>query len=123
MMKSREELPEMLLRVYEYRSQSWNINTTEDLEKLAIESEREVFFYLIYAFIKNKDLNNILRQDSIILRQTVDILVKQADEMGYGFLRDYLSQFMVVNESSEQAFKVLNEIKMAEEREKRQYEG
>ena len=118
-MKSRENIPDMIKNVYNDRKQIWNINTTEDLERLALDSDRELFFYLTYAYIANLDLSNILSQDSIILRYGVSIYVEQAEKLGFTEICDYLRQYMVVNESAEQAYKVLHEITMAEEREKR----
>lgn len=122
-MSSRKEIPSMLHNVYDYRKQIWNIKTTKDLEELAMKSERELFFYLTYAYISDLDLSNILSQSSLILRLGVSIYAEQAKKLGFDDICNYLSKYMVIDESSTQAFKVVNEIKMAEEREKRLNDG
>lgn len=122
-MNSRNEIPSMLHNVYDYRRQVWDIKCTKDLEDLAIKSERELFFYLTYAYISDLDLSEILNQSSLILRLGVAVYVEQVKKLGFDDICNYLSKFMVIDESSTQAFKVVNEIKMAEEREKKINDG
>ena len=121
-MNSRVEVPEMLKKVYNYRLEgskgSWDIKTTEQLEELLKDSEREFYFYLTYAYISNLDLNSILTNDSLALRLAVSIYTEQARLQGYDCICEYLNQFMVTDESVVQAKKVINEIRMAEERER-----
>lgn len=121
-LNSRVEVPEMLKKVYNYRLEgskgSWNVKTTEQLEELLKDSEREFYFYLTYAYISNLDLNGILTNDSLILRLAVSIYTEQARTQGYDCICDYLNQFMVTDESVVQAKKVIREIRMAEERER-----
>lgn len=121
-LNSRVEVPVMLKKVYNYRLEgskgSWDIKTTEQLEELLKDSEREFYFYLTYAYISNLDLNSILTNDSLALRLAVSIYTEQARLQGYDCICEYLNQFMVTDESVVQAKKVINEIRMAEERER-----
>ena len=121
-MNSRLEFPDMLKRVYAYRKErcdgAWNIDNTEQLEKLLDESEREFYFFLTYAYMSNLDLTGIITNESLPIRLAVAIYTSQAKEQGYGSICEYLNQFIVADESVVQAKKVIHEITMAKQRER-----
>lgn len=121
-MNSRLEFPDMLKRVYAYRKErcdgAWNIDNTEQLEKLLDDSEREFYFFLTYAYMSNLDLTGIITNESLPIRLAVAIYTSQAKEQGYGSICEYLNQFIVVDESVVQAKKVIHEITMAKQRER-----
>lgn len=121
-MNSRLEFPDMLKRVYAYRKErcdgAWNIDNTEQLEKLLDDSEREFYFFLTYAYMSNLDLTGIITNESLPIRLAVAIYTSQAKEQGYGSICEYLNQFIVADESFVQAKKVIHEITMAKQRER-----
>lgn len=121
-MNSRLEFPDMLKRVYAYRKErcdgDWNIDNTEQLEKLLDDSEREFYFFLTYAYMSNLDLTGIITNESLPIRLAVAIYTSQAKEQGYGSICEYLNQFIVADESVVQAKKVIHEITMAKQRER-----
>ena len=121
-MNSRLEFPDMLKRVYAYRKErcdgAWNIDNTEQLEKLLDDSEREFYFFLTYAYMLNLDLTGIITNESLPIRLAVAIYTSQAKEQGYGSICEYLNQFIVADESVVQAKKVIHEITMAKQRER-----
>lgn len=121
-MNSRLEFPDMLKRVYAYRKErcdgAWNIDNTEQLEKLLDDSEREFYFFLTYAYMSNLDLTGIITNESLPIRLAVAIYTSQAKEQGYGSICEYLDQFIVADESVVQAKKVIHEITMAKQRER-----
>lgn len=121
-MNSRLEFPDMLKRVYAYRKErcdgAWNIDNTEQLEKLLDDSEREFYFFLTYAYMSNLDLTGIITNESLPIRLAVAIYTSQAKEHGYDSICEYLNQFIVADESVVQAKKVINEITMAKQRER-----
>lgn len=121
-MNSRLEFPNMLKRVYAYRKErcdgAWNIDNTEQLEKLLDDSEREFYFFLTYAYMSNLDLTGIITNESLPIRLAVAIYTSQAKEQGYGSICEYLNQFIVADESVVQAKKVIHEITMAKQRER-----
>lgn len=121
-MNGRLEFPDMLKRVYAYRKErcdgAWNIDNTEQLEKLLDDSEREFYFFLTYAYMSNLDLTGIITNESLPIRLAVAIYTSQAKEQGYGSICEYLNQFIVADESVVQAKKVIHEITMAKQRER-----
>lgn len=106
-MNSRLEFPDMLKRVYAYRKErcdgAWNIDNTEQLEKLLDDSEREFYFFLTYAYMSNLDLTGIITNESLPIRLAVAIYTSQAKEQGYDSICEYLNQFIVADESVVQA--------------------
>lgn len=112
----------MLKRVYAYRKEqcdgAWDIDNTEQLEKLLDDSEREFYFFLTYAYMSNLDLAGIVTNESLPIRLAVAIYTSQAKEQGYNSICEYLNQFIVTDESVVQAKKVIHEITMAKQRER-----
>lgn len=118
MSRKEFQVSKALERVYEQRSHVWDIKTTEDLEKLLESSEREFYYYLTYAYIKHLDLSGILSQDSLSIRLGVSVYYQWLKTLGYTDICEYLDTYMVANESTEQAYKVVHELQMMEFREK-----
>lgn len=113
----------MLKKVYERRAcDRWNVRSSGDLLKLADRSERELYFFLTYAYMQDIDLSGILQPGNLTIRLIVALYTRIAAEYGYDCICDYYRQFIVIDESSEQAGKVIREIKMAEERGKMGYD-
>lgn len=112
----------MLKRIYTYRKEqcrgAWDINNTEQLEKLLDDSEREFYFFLTYAYMSNLDLTGIVTNENLPIRLAIAIYTSQAREQGYDSICEYLNQFIVTDESVVQAKKVIHEITMAKQRER-----
>ncbi|MBQ2885904.1 MAG: hypothetical protein IJE43_19435 [Alphaproteobacteria bacterium] len=106
------QIPTSLQAVYEQRSMFWNVKSTKDLEMLLETSEREFYYYLTYAYIHRLDLTGILSQDSLCIRLSVSVYYQWVKDFGYVDICKYLDKFMVANESTEQAYRVIHEIKM-----------
>lgn len=116
-MTNQKEFPAMLRRIYESRAKgSWNITTTEELLLLADKSERELYFFLTYAYMSDMDLSRILNADNLTVRLIISLYTKIAVEYGYSCIAEYYRKFVVVNESSKQVDNVIHEIQMAEVR-------
>ena len=118
MSRKEFQVPKALEKVYEQRSRIWDIKTTKDLENLMETSEREFYYYLTYAYIKQLDLSNILSQDSLVIRLGVSMYYQWLKTFGYEDICKYLNTYMVADESTVQARKVARELQMTEYREK-----
>lgn len=105
-------------KLYDERSKQFSIKTKEDLLNLLEDSEREFYFYLTYAYIRNLDLADIIDNSVTAIRIGISLFCLQAEAVGLSSIKKYYDRFLVVDESSVQAYKVLSEFSISDKREK-----
>lgn len=111
-MVKRDQLRPLIGNVYKQRMQSITINNQTDFLELLNGNERDLYFYLMYAYLYDLDLTNILDFNITPVRIVISLFCDNADKLGYPEIRKYYDKFLVTNESTQQAGNVIKELTM-----------
>lgn len=100
----------MLLDIYKERLKGINICTSLGLEELYRTDEKTFYFYLMYCFLANLNIEYDLRTN-VLLSNAITLFCISADNKS---ISEYYSKYIDLKETPDQIKKIMAELKQEE---------